>query len=82
MSAVKIAERRPYSDPSTNPIASSSCRIVWIGTTGPNVSSRAISIWSVTPSTTVASKNRSLPCCGARLPPVTISAPCSAASLT
>ena len=77
---MKIAESRPYGEPFTSSIASSSLRIVETGTTGPNVSSRAISMSSVTPSSTVASKNRSLPCCGARLPPATTVAPRSSAS--
>ena len=48
--------------------ASSRERIVDTGATGPNVSSRAIAMSGVTPSITVASKKRSLPWLGARLP--------------
>ena len=52
-----------------------------IGITGPNVSSRATSISSVTPASTVASQYRSVGCPAARLPPATSSAPRSRASL-
>ncbi len=77
-----MADSSPYSERFTSSTASRSLRMVEIGTTGPKVSCRAISMSSVTPSRTVGSKNRSLPCWGARRPPVTRDAPRPSASVT
>ena len=47
-------DSRPYGEPLTMATASSSEAIAEIGATGPNVSSPAMAISSVTPSRTVA----------------------------
>ncbi len=54
-SLVKTEAARPYGDEEMISSASSSPRMVEIGTTGPNVSSRATSMSAVTRSRTVGS---------------------------
>ena len=79
---MNTAVSRPYGELSMISSASSSPSIAVIGTTGPNVSSRAISIDSVTRSRIVGWKNSALPSSGARRPPAWSVAPRSIASAT
>src|SRR5919108_3111415 len=79
-SRVNTAVSRPYGEPLAMARASSSLPIAVMGATGPNVSSRATSISSVTPSSTVASWKS--PPSGSRRPPRTRDAPRSRASAT